>query len=50
MRVPFLLAIEWMFATTVAVVVAHLAFEVIGAALLGYVLLFLLPFSWPAGS
>jgi len=44
MRVRFLLAIEWMLATTVAVVAAHLAFEIIGAALLGYVLLFLLPF------
>ena len=44
MRVRFLLAIEWMLATTAAVVVAHLAFEIVGAALLGYLLLFLLPF------
>lgn len=39
----FLLVIEWMLATTVAVVVAHLAVEIVGAALLGYALLFLLP-------
>ena len=40
--VRFLLAIEWMLATTVAVV-AHLSVEIAGAALLGYTLLFLLP-------
>ena len=37
----FLLAIEWMLATTVAVVLAHIAVEIVGAALLGYFLLFL---------
>jgi hypothetical protein len=44
MRVRFLLAIEWMLATTAALVLAHLAFEIVGAALLGYALLVLLPF------
>jgi hypothetical protein len=39
-----LLATEWALATTVAVVVAHLAVEIVGAALLGYALLLLLPF------
>ena len=43
-RVRFLLVIEWMLATTVALVLARLAFEIVGAALLGYALLFLLPF------
>jgi hypothetical protein len=38
-----LLAIEWMLATTVAVVLAHLTIEIVGSALLGYTLLFLLP-------
>ena len=32
MRVRFLLAIECMLATTVALVLAHLAFEIVGAA------------------
>jgi hypothetical protein len=39
----FLLAIEWMLATTAAVVLAHLTVEIVGAALIGYYLLFLLP-------
>jgi hypothetical protein len=39
-----LLAIEWMLATTLAVVLAHLSVEIVGAALLGYALLFFLPF------
>jgi hypothetical protein len=43
-RVRALLAIEWMMATTVALVLAHLAFEIVGAALMGVALLFLLPF------
>jgi len=38
------LAIEWTAATTIAVVVTHLAFEIAGAALLGYYLLILVPF------
>jgi hypothetical protein len=42
-RVRALLAIEWMMATTVALVLAHLAFEIVGAALMGVALLFLLP-------
>jgi len=37
------LAIQWTLATTVALVLAHLAVEIVGAALLGYALLFLLP-------
>jgi hypothetical protein len=37
--VRVLLAIEWMLATTVAVV-AHLVVEIVGAALLGYALLY----------
>ena len=44
MRVRFLIAIEWMLTTTVALVLAHLAVEIAGAALLGYALLILLPF------
>jgi len=42
--VRFLIAIEWMLTTTVALVVAHLAVEIAGATLLGYALLILLPF------
>jgi len=38
-----ILAIEWMLATTVALVLAHLAVEIAGAALLGYALLLMLP-------
>jgi len=37
------LAVEWIIATTAAVVFAHLAIEIVGAAWLGYALLFLLP-------
>ena len=37
------LAIEWTAATTAALVAAHLAFEIVGAAFLGYYMLFLLP-------
>jgi hypothetical protein len=37
------LALEWTLATTAAVVAAHLAIEIAGAAWLGYTLLFLLP-------
>ncbi len=44
MTARFLLAIKWMLATTLAVVVAHLAVEIVGAALLGLFLIFLLPF------
>jgi hypothetical protein len=44
LSVRVLLAIEWMVATTLAVVLAHLAVEIVGAALLGYFLLFFLPF------
>ena len=43
-NVRFRLALEWMLATTVAVVLADLGVEIVGAALLGYALLFLLPF------
>jgi hypothetical protein len=39
-----LFALEWMAATTAALVVAHLALEIAGAAWLGYALLFILPF------
>ncbi len=38
------LALEWTIATTFAVVFTDLAIEIVGAALLGYVLVFLLPF------
>jgi hypothetical protein len=44
LRVRFPLAIEWMLATTVALVLAHLALEIAAAALLGLYLLFVLPF------
>jgi hypothetical protein len=40
----FRLAVEWMLATTVAVVLPHLVVEIAGAALLGWALLFMLPF------
>jgi hypothetical protein len=43
-KVRVLLAIEWMLATTLALVLAHLFVEIAGAALLGYALLFFLPF------
>jgi hypothetical protein len=42
--VRFLIAIEWMLTTTLALVLAHLAVEIAGATLLGYALLILLPF------
>ena len=38
------LAVEWTVATAGGLVVAHLAFELLGAAVLGYSLLLLLPF------
>lgn len=44
MKVRVLLAIEWMLATTLALVLAHLFVEIVGAALFGYALLFFLPF------
>jgi hypothetical protein len=44
MRVRALLAVEWTLATMAALVVTHLVVEIVGAALLGYTLLFLLPF------
>jgi len=40
----FRLVFQWTLATTLAVVVVHLTIEIVGAALLGYYLIFLLPF------
>jgi len=39
----FLIAIQWTFATTAALVAADLLVEILGAAVLGYYLIFLLP-------
>lgn len=38
------LVFQWTLATTLAVVFAHLTIEIVGAALLGYYLIFVLPF------
>jgi hypothetical protein len=43
LRDRVLLAIEWVLATTAALVVTHLFIEILGAALLGYFLFLILP-------